>query len=326
MDARTIASSHAQFLRSFCTLSQLTLNSIIIDSLGSLLISPQALSETLLTLKVNDQIGVIQSTGPWILTATLISIRLSQSGNQMLSGLGTNAFSYMSPYAMDTASIDINAYEMMSGSVCHCYPQSNCPAPAAIYSNPVKQTLDVYHLNVNSTPIKGMQTACSPLEGFLSSTLECYFDSSCLQLLVPNSTIFTPLNSSQSSRFFPNTTLEDIINELLVEQWVFNSSSQAYFHECAPLTCGYSYTYRNTFLTIITTIIGILGGINTALRLITPWLVRYLFKLKQKWIRPSVKSSQTATVWAEPVVQPGKFTFQLSLSYSASVHFPKRRH
>ena len=49
----------------------------------------------------------------------------------------------------------------------HCYPTINCPASAAIYSNSVQQTLDVYDLNVNSTPIKGMQVACFPLEGFL---------------------------------------------------------------------------------------------------------------------------------------------------------------
>ena len=79
----------------------------------------------------------------------------------------------------------------------HCYPTINCPASAAIYSNPVQQTLDVYDLNVNSTPIKGMQVACFPLEGFLSSTLECYFDSSCFQRLVLNSSIFTPLNSTE---------------------------------------------------------------------------------------------------------------------------------
>ena len=59
-----------------------------------------------------------------------------------------------------------------------------------------------------------MQIACSPLEAFLSSTLECYFDSSCLQLLVPDSSIFTPLNSIQTSRFFLKNTMEDMISDL----------------------------------------------------------------------------------------------------------------
>jgi hypothetical protein len=306
MDARTVVSSHAQLLRSFCTLNQLTLSQIIIDSLGSLLISPQVLSSKLLDLQVNEQLGIIQSTGPWLLTASLSIVRLSTTSNQLISGLGTNTFTYMSPYTTDMASIAINAYKPISGSTCNCFPTINCQAPAAIYSNPVEQTLGVYHLNVNSTPIKGMQTACFPLEGLLSSTLECYFDSSCLQLLVPNSTIFTPLNSTKASRFPPDTTIEQLINELLVEQWAFDFSPADYFAQCAPSTCTYSYTHRNTLLTIITTIISIFNGLNTVLRMIIPRFVQWLFKLKRRFVRPSANSSQTPTTWVEPVVEAGK--------------------
>lgn len=308
MDARTVASSHAQFFRSFCTMSRLALETIIIDSLGSVLISPDALSATILTVKVDDQLTVIRSTGPWLLTATLICMRLSMTGNQFINGLGTNAVAYISPYVTDMVSIDVNAYKMKSGSICHCYPTVNCQAQAAIYSDPVKETFDIYDLTMNSTPVKGMQVACSPLESFLSSTLECYFDSSCLQLLVPDLTNFVPLNSSTTSRFFPNTTMEDLVGDLLVEEWSFNFSAEAYFDQCAPRTCGYSYTHRNTFLTIITTLTSIFGGLNTVLRLIIPWLVRFIFKLKQKFIRTSMNTPQTMTTWAEsPPTEPSKF-------------------
>jgi hypothetical protein len=321
MDARVVASSYAQFLRSFCTLSQVTLSTIIVSSLGAVLISPQALSSTLLELKINEQLSLIQSTGPWLLTASLITIRLAITGNQAISGLGTNTFAYMSPYAMGMASIDINTYEMMSGSICSCYPAIDCQAPAAIYSNPVEAKVDIYHLNVNSTPVKGMQTACYPLEGFLSSTLECYFDSSCLQLLVPNSTVFMPLNATQTSRFLPNTTLEELINDLLVEQWSFGFSSQVYFDQCAPSTCAYSYSHRNTLLTVVTIITSTVGGLNTALRIIIPWLIRFLFKLKRKFLRPSANSAQIVTPSVEPVVEPGKLiTFYLIINHPNSIY------
>ena len=309
MDARTVASSYAQLFRSFCKLSQLTLESIIIDSLGSVLISPQALSATFLQLKVNDQLQIARSSGPWLLRAVLISMRLSVTGNQMISGLGTNLFAYMARYVTDEVSIDVNTYEMMSGSVCHCYPTISCQAPAAIYSNLVKETLDVYHLNIDSTPVKGMHIACYPLEGWLLSTLECYFDSTCLQLLVPNSTAFVPLNSSKISRFPPNTTMDDLVADLLVEQWSYNFSAESYFHQCAPATCEYSYTHRNTYLTVITTITSIFGGLNTIFRLIIPWLIRFMFKLKQKFIRSSPDASETVTTWVEPAVVPRKFDF-----------------
>ena len=118
MDARTVASSHGQFLRSFCRLSRLTLDSIIIDSLGSVLISPQALFANFLELKVSEQLEVASSAGPWMLTATLIGMRLSITGNQFMSGLGTSTSVYMSPDEMDMASIDINTYQMTSDTRC----------------------------------------------------------------------------------------------------------------------------------------------------------------------------------------------------------------
>ena len=306
MDARTVASSHAQFLRSFCRLSQLTLDSIVIDSLGSVLISPNALFADFLELKINDQLTVARSTGPWFLTASLVSMRLSITSNQIISGLGSNAFIYTSPNNNNLASIAVNTYQMPSGSLCHCYPTIHCQSPAGIYSNPVKPTFDVYHLNVNNTPIKGMQIACSPLEGFLSSTLECYFDATCLELLVSNSSIYTPLNSTTPSQYFPNTTIEDLISELLVEQWSFDSSPSNYFRQCGPLTCEYSYSHRNSFLIIVITVISLFTGLNTALRLIIPWIVRNLSKLKRMLIRRPPVVFQTVT-------QPRKFAFFLSL-------------
>ena len=56
--------------------------------------------------------------------------------------------------------------------------------PAALYSSPVQPTLTINRLQMNSTRVNGMQTACYPVDGLLASTLECFFNSSCIQLLV----------------------------------------------------------------------------------------------------------------------------------------------
>ena len=164
----------------------------------------------------------------------------------------------------------------------------------------------IYRLNTNSTPVKGMWTACYPLEGVLSSTLECYFDPACIELLVSNATAFTPLNATETSQFPPNTTVQDLINELMLEQWSFDVSPENYYTQCAPSKCTYSYAHRNDVLAITTTIIGLAGGLNTALRLIVPWLVQVILKLKRKFSLTAVDTSPTAMVWAEEATTPSK--------------------
>ena len=107
----------------------------------------------------------------------LLAIRIPTKGNQVMSGLGTDTFMYKSPHRQSMASIGINTYETVNGSNCTCYSTNTCLTPAAIYSKPVESTFGVSRLNTNSTLVKGMRTACYPLEGVLSSTLE--FNYSC---------------------------------------------------------------------------------------------------------------------------------------------------
>ncbi len=322
MDFRTVSSAYAQLLRSFCSWSSTCVDNIINSSLANSFINPQALSSTILKLQVNEQIDQSRFTEPWLLTTALLAIRHSTTGNQLMSGLRTDSFIYMDPYGKTMASVGINTYETINGSKCYCYPTSNCTTPAAIYLNPLEPTLGVYRLDTSSIPVKGMQTACYPLEGLLASSLECYFDSSCLQLIVPNSTAFIPLNSTEISQFSPNTTVDDLINELMVEQWSLDIRPEDYYNQCAPLTCTYSYPHRNTWLSIITTIISILGGLNTVLRLIVPRLVEAMLKLKNKIFGTGANFPQIVTPLAVAVRVPGKAIMsKFSTGNRENIHF-----
>lgn len=202
----------------------------------------------------------------------------------------------MSPDSLPSVSLAANRFQMKSGTICSCVPTTHCLAPAAIYHSVMNETTDIYYMTMDNTPIKGMKVGCTPLEGVLSSTLECYFDLSCIQLLVMNASIVKPLSSTQLNRFLPNTTIEQLVNNLFVEQWSFGFVAANYFRQCAPLTCTYSYTHRTTILNIITIIIGVLGGLSTALRIISPWLVQSFIKLERKFFHSSTNRSPTRTV------------------------------
>ncbi len=76
------------------------------------------------------------------------------------------------------------------------------------------------------------------------------------------------MNSSLPSRFNPISTVTfgTLIDELFIESWINSSNYSAYFSICAPLTCQYSYVERNSILYMITTFLGLYGGLTVGLK------------------------------------------------------------
>lgn len=68
----------------------------------------------------------------------------------------------------------------------------------------------------------------------------------------------------------------------MVERWSKEISYDAYFAECAPQYCTYSVTERKSVILIVPLILGLLGGLKVALKILAPlltqlaiWLVKY---------------------------------------------------
>ncbi|CAF1338358.1 unnamed protein product [Adineta steineri] len=106
---------------------------------------------------------------------------------------------------------------------------------------------------------RGMLSGCYPLESILQSTLTCLSDQTCID---PTKT-FKALSSSSSipSRFPLNTTIGSIVNELMVEELLSNMSYEAYYKQCAPLSCTYSYIDNTNVIDGITVLISLYGGL-----------------------------------------------------------------
>jgi beta-lactamase regulating signal transducer with metallopeptidase domain len=67
----------------------------------------------------------------------------------------------------------------------------------------------------------------------------------------------------------------------MVEEWNSSIMYENYFNECEPTECTYTHQTKNNILYIITTIIGLIGGLTTALKLIVPRLVMLARKKKE---------------------------------------------
>jgi hypothetical protein len=77
-----------------------------------------------------------------------------------------------------------------------------------------------------------------------------------------------PLNASLSSLFTPTTTISILIDELFVEHWINHSNYSNYFLSCAPRSCSYTYVQRMDALYMITTLLGLYGGLTFVLRFV----------------------------------------------------------
>lgn len=282
MDARKIASSHAQGLQLICDFSQMIMNMTLDSQLNTLMLSLNVISSSDLESIVNRTILLVIQTAQTVITNIAYLCRSELFSDVFMSGLGTNAVAYIHSNQTNLVSIASAAYRMEDDSVCHCLPFISCSLPAAIYWNNQRPNSIIHDTKGNRTLIKGMQSNCYPFYGLLASTLECYYEPSCLQLLIPYYMTFQPLNSTTPSRFKPEVLVEDLLKEVMLEELVFNYSVGSYYKACAPLTCTYSYTNRNSPLNVVTIIIGLMAGIRTILRFIIPYVIMIILKCKRR--------------------------------------------
>ena len=178
---------------------------------------------------------------------------------------------------------------------CVCALDSSCQTSSAIYY----QNFDwkSKQLIINYV-LPGWSIGCFEMRSLLFSTLEClYVDSECLSviliyvknyalesdlqldLFIPQPLVYNP----QISRFPPNTTIETILADLMIEHLNVKSSYVSYYATCSPAYCSYSYvSKKQNFWGLIVTMISMINGLSVALRFIALQLVKFIYFLINK--------------------------------------------
>jgi hypothetical protein len=132
--------------------------------------------------------------------------------------------------------------------------------------------------------ISGWYTGCWPSETLLLSTLEYFYNQTELNRMltyVNSSTtnqLFTALNISENSSFDLNSTIEILVENLFVETWTKKLNYTSYFNQCKPETCIFDVNERASVLYIITSLLGLYGGLSVVLLFGTPFVVTYIIK------------------------------------------------
>lgn len=126
---------------------------------------------------------------------------------------------------------------------------------AALCSEPL--FLDHNH----SIHVQGMFIGCLPLTSLMHSTLECFYDEMCLaqimSILHATHLNISTLDRYQLSRYQPNTTLNEVMNNLMTENWTCSINYTRYFAECNPNECTYPIKYRNSVGYVLLKILGL---------------------------------------------------------------------
>ncbi|CAF4003971.1 unnamed protein product, partial [Adineta steineri] len=313
IDVRTSLSAMWQLIRTFC---QNSIN-IITDALNqfnnSPLVNTMLLTEELLEAKVQATLYLSRQTALSTLTQPMTIVHKITQANQLVTGLLTNYVAVTQNFGLtqdnrvfDIGYMNVSLYAGLFGNkyilnnstrVCSCQNNGSCPLPGNLYLYKTYETFGIYDLSrikANET-LSGIIIDCLPSQMTLSSSLECYYNQSCLNILLSsykNPLNILILNQSLSSRFLSTTKIELLIYELFLEE-IFNATNYTkYYSQCSPSVCQYTYIHSFSWIYILIIFTGLLGGITTVLHIITPYIIQLILfsnnyqQNEQNQIRP----------------------------------------
>ena len=288
-DFRHSAYSFFQMLHTLCTLASQAIDDQLVEFYATSLLTVNAISqETFLLSAEAAQAQVINATKSTFLTS-LNSLRITIQGNAIVNRLETNYQLYTRVYANEW--YDQSYVRLYPPNNCTCQYSSSCNTTTGIYTvsraNKTENSSDLGfrptdplilgHLEFS---VAGVNVGCFPLDSVLQSDLSCLYNSSCLSQL--NAYLIDSLYPFNATALHGSSdsvlTVSELVDGLMVDEWLFRSSFEYYISACSPRSCSYTYTQQFDVIYVITTTVGFIGGVVTILTLITLPLVTFLRK------------------------------------------------
>ncbi|CAF0989475.1 unnamed protein product [Adineta ricciae] len=163
-------------------------------------------------------------------------------------------------------------------SECDCYSSAKCTEQVSV------STPDAHVLS----NVSGLYRGCYTIEALLQSTLECFYDQICINNLrsylnISSTVNMTALDSSSKTRYSVKSTIKELLDQLMIEEWNPSWSYESYYNECQPIECTYIHETKNGIVYIITALFGLVGGLITVLKIVVPRLVKFIRWIIRKW-------------------------------------------
>ena len=279
--------SHMQYLRGLCQISIQSIENSIDQLLSTLLISKDLLFETDFDQHIDTLIKQTKHNAPDNLNAIFFLIRNINFGNAIVSTYGTN-FKYVGNLDLGEEFFSLFFAETeIYDNNCSCALNIDC-------------TSEAYFIDENSlekVPITGLKIGCTPTESFLSSTLECFYDSSCVNIIKEYTNYSSTLESLSNQSSIKNITIGELVQNLFINQWSTTKTYSSYYQQCAPLLCSYTYIQKANLIYIASFLFGLQGGLTIVLQWICPRIIQFIITIKRN------RSNRSNTVHSEHVVE-----------------------
>jgi hypothetical protein len=106
----------------------------------------------------------------------------------------------------------------------------------------------------------------------------------------------TSLDPSLSSEYSVNSTIQELLDELMIEEWNLSITYNNYYNACQPIVCTYTSETKNGIVYIITVLLGLVGGLIIVLEFVVPRLmkfIRWIIRKCRRRIGPEISTIQT---------------------------------
>ncbi len=198
---------------------------------------------------------------------TLTSIRQITHSNALLNAFGTNTYPKVAVVFSDLYYYMTDTFSFENSCSCVLYP--NCSMPVSFTIGPTFYT------------IPGLRLGCYMTEALLQSTLECYYNQSCVDTLhsIIQSTLSfngTALDSTVDSQFNTSSLISSLVAEMMIENWTYTWSHEVFYNNCQPSACVFSYEDKNGFFDVVIIFMELIGGLTMILKILIPRIVKRL--------------------------------------------------
>ena len=269
---RGTAFSHFQALEILCDLVKDAVKIARQNYLSSSILFPTMIDNQVFNQQINSSLSRFQAT---LSEEFLTSLQLARGmfqANGFISLYSTNWQPLINEFYYYAK---VFARPQTYGN-CNCLSSSLCTQPL----NP---------------PLTGYLVGCTPFEALLQSSVACFYDRDCLELMksyLSSSFVVPPPLNINATRFSLNETINSMVKELFIEKCSSAVDYNRFFDECRPFSCTVTITKRNSLVAILSIIFGLYGGLTTSLNLIVPLLVFSVHKIihrRQQSVRIDVK-------------------------------------
>jgi hypothetical protein len=146
--------------------------------------------------------------------------------NRLQSGLQTNAvYEYYNGPSGLGIHISANEFKQVDGSWCYCNADNCNNVVSRIYN--IFGAPNQFVVGDIEWSIPGISSGCLPVSSILVSTLECFYDQTCLNKLISyfsTNENFTALNLVEQSQYSPNSIVQSMVDKLMLEDLMINIS------------------------------------------------------------------------------------------------------